>query len=97
MPGMPTSASMESTHNDYRPDLGGMFVRMRSTATFLYWGVNRLPEVVPMLIETLTFGWIYRTFLGTNPTHAITFAGVLMVCAALATLRIRTKQAALGA
>jgi ATP-dependent RNA helicase DeaD len=37
-----------------------------------------------------------RTFLGTNPTHAITFAGLLMVCAALATLRIRTKQTALG-
>ena len=62
----------------------------------VYMGIINMMIVVPMLIETLTFGWIYRTFLGTNPTHAITFAGLLMVCAALATLRIRTKQTALG-
>ncbi len=60
----------------------------------VYMGIINMMIVIPMLIETVTFGWIYRTFLGTNPTNALMFAGVLMLMACGATLLINTKQRA---
>lgn len=48
--------------------------------------------VVPMLIETLTFGAIYEAFLGSDPGNAIMFAGVLLFLAAIAMLWIKTPR-----
>jgi maltose/moltooligosaccharide transporter len=45
--------------------------------------------VVPMLIQSVTFGWIYEHLLGANPNNAIVFAGVLLGLAALAMLWIK--------
>jgi maltose/moltooligosaccharide transporter len=42
--------------------------------------------VVPMLIQTLTFGWIFENLLGSKGTNAILLAGVLLGIAALAML-----------
>jgi len=48
----------------------------------VYMGIINMMIVVPMLIQTLTFGRIFETVLGGNPTHAIVFAGVLLAVAA---------------
>jgi maltose/moltooligosaccharide transporter len=42
--------------------------------------------VVPMLIQTVTFGWIFENVLGGDGTNAIVFAGVLFGIGAVAML-----------
>jgi maltose/moltooligosaccharide transporter len=37
--------------------------------------------VIPMLIQTLSFGFIFNNFLGNNPSSAIILAGILFVVA----------------
>ena len=36
--------------------------------------------VVPMLIQTVTFGWIYEHLLDNDATTAILLAGILLAC-----------------
>jgi maltose/moltooligosaccharide transporter len=54
--------------------------------TGVYMGILNMMIVVPMLIETLTFGWIFENLLGSRGTNAMLLAGVLLGCAALAML-----------
>ena len=54
--------------------------------TGVYMGILNMMIVVPMLIQTLTFGWIFENLLGSKGTNAILLAGVLLGCAALAML-----------
>ncbi len=54
--------------------------------TGVYMGILNMMIVVPMLIETLTFGWIFENLLGNKGTNAMLLAGVLLGCAALAML-----------
>ncbi|MET9343230.1 MFS transporter [Nonomuraea sp. NPDC003804] len=61
-----------------------MAVRMiPSTRYGVYMGIINMMIVVPMLIQTVTFGWIFENLLGGDPTNAIMFAGVLLAVAAL--------------
>jgi maltose/moltooligosaccharide transporter len=53
-----------------------------STRYGVYMGIINMMIVVPMLIQTFTFGWIFDHLLGANPTNAIMFAGVGLACAA---------------
>ncbi len=55
----------------------------------VYMGVINMMIVVPMIIQNLSFGYILKNFLDNDPRQAITFAGVLLLLAALFTLRIR--------
>ena len=48
--------------------------------------------VIPMIIQTLTFGYILKNFLGNDPRNAITFAGVLLLVAAICTLLIKNRK-----
>jgi maltose/moltooligosaccharide transporter len=59
----------------------------------VYMGIINMMIVIPMLIQTLTFGYILKNFLGNDPSKAISFAGVLLLIAAVATLLIKTKKA----
>jgi maltose/moltooligosaccharide transporter len=60
-----------------------MAVRMiPSTRYGVYMGIINMMIVIPMLIQTLTFGWIFDHLLDGNPNNAITFAGVLLAVAA---------------
>jgi maltose/moltooligosaccharide transporter len=52
--------------------------------TGVYMGIVNMMIVVPMLVETLTFGWIFENLLGGDGTNAIMFAGALLGCGALA-------------
>src|SRR5918998_2048101 len=63
--------------------VAGMVPRER---TGVYMGILNMMIVVPMLIQTLTFGWIFENLLGNRGTNAILLAGVLLGCAAIAIL-----------
>jgi maltose/moltooligosaccharide transporter len=54
--------------------------------TGVYMGILNMMIVVPMLIQTLTFGWIFQNLLDSRGTNAILMAGALLGCAALAML-----------
>ena len=61
-----------------------MAVRMiPSTRYGVYMGIINMMIVIPMLIQSLTFGTIYSSVLGDNPDNAIMFAGVFLAIAAL--------------
>jgi maltose/moltooligosaccharide transporter len=55
----------------------------------VYMGIVNMMIVVPMILQGLTFGYVYQHFLGDNPSYAIMFASALLLLAALATLRIK--------
>jgi len=58
----------------------------------VYMGIINMMIVIPMLIQTLTFGYFLKNFLGNDPGKAISFAGVLLLIAAGATMLIKTKK-----
>jgi len=58
----------------------------------VFMGIINMMIVIPMIIQTLTFGFILENFLENDPRNAITFAGFLLILAALATLMIKNKK-----
>jgi len=67
-----------------------MAVRMIPSTRFgVYMGIINMMIVVPMLIQSLTFGWIYENFLGGNPNNAIRFAAVFLGIAGVVMLWIK--------
>jgi len=58
----------------------------------VYMGIINMMIVIPMFIQTITFGYIMKHFLNNDPRLAITFAGVLLVLSALSTLFMKTKK-----
>ena len=59
----------------------------------VYMGIINMMIVVPMILQTISFGPVYKYLLGANPLNAITFAGVLLLLAAIATFRIKKDVA----
>ncbi len=67
-----------------------MIVRMvPSTRYGVYMGLVNMMIVIPMLIQTLTFGWVYKHLLGDNPNTAMTFAGIFLAIAGVVMLLIK--------
>jgi maltose/moltooligosaccharide transporter len=58
----------------------------------VYMGIINMMIVIPMLIQTMTFGYIMKNFLGNDSTKAILFAGVFLLIAAILTLLIKTSK-----
>lgn len=58
----------------------------------VYMGIINMMIVVPMIIQTLTFGSVLQNVLGDSPQNAIFFAGILLVIAAVLTLSIKAKK-----
>ncbi len=54
----------------------------------VYMGIINMMIVIPMIIQTLTFGSIYKYLLNSNPCNAIYFAGACLLIASLLVLRI---------
>ena len=50
--------------------------------------------VIVELLAAATFGLLYRYVLGNDPRHALGFAGVLMLCAAVTVIRVRNPVGA---
>lgn len=55
----------------------------------VYMGVLNMMIVVPMLIQTLTFGWIFEHLLGGKATNAMLLAGALFLVGAVAMLWVK--------
>lgn len=62
----------------------------------VYMGIVNVMIVVPMLIETVAFNWIYKTFLGASPSNAVIFVGVPPVIATSSTVIIETSNKPVG-
>lgn len=58
----------------------------------VYMGIINMMIVIPMIIQNLSFGYVLKHFLNNDPRNAITFAGTLLIFAALFTLNIKTKN-----
>lgn len=55
----------------------------------VYMGIVNMMIVVPMILQTLSFGWLYKNMLGNDPGNAMFFAGALLLLASLAMLRLK--------
>jgi maltose/moltooligosaccharide transporter len=60
--------------------------------TGVYMGILNMMIVVPMLVQTLTFGWIFENLLGSRGPNAMLVAGVLLGCAAAAILWVNPPK-----
>ena len=58
----------------------------------VYMGIINMLIVIPMLIQTVTFGYILKHFLNNDSGKAILFAGVLLLIAALFTTLIKSTH-----
>jgi maltose/moltooligosaccharide transporter len=58
----------------------------------VYMGIINMMIVIPMLIQTVTFGYIMKHFFHNDSRKAILFAGILLLIAALCTLLIKSKK-----
>ena len=54
----------------------------------VYMGILNMMIVIPMGIETLTFGPIFKLFLGGNAVNAMLFGGIFFMIAAILALRL---------
>jgi len=59
----------------------------------VYMGIINMMIVIPMLIQTTTFGYILKHFLNNDPGKAISFGGVFLLIASALTLLIKTEPA----
>jgi len=60
--------------------------------TGVYMGILNMMIVVPMLIQTLTFGWIFENLLDSKGTNAMMLAGALLLCAGIAMLWVNPPR-----
>ncbi len=58
----------------------------------VYMGIINMMIVIPMFIQTTTFGFILKHFLNGDPRNAISFAGVFLLIAAALTLLINSTK-----
>jgi maltose/moltooligosaccharide transporter len=54
----------------------------------VYMGILNMMIVIPMFIQTLTFGPIYKYILGSDAVNAILFAGVFFTISAFLAMRL---------
>lgn len=60
----------------------------------VYMGILNMMIVIPMGIETLTFGPIYKYVLGNNAINAMLFAGAFFAISAILALRLNVRSKA---
>lgn len=58
----------------------------------VYMGIINMMIVIPMILQTTTFGYVLDHFLDNDPGKAIGFAGVLLLLACAATLLIKSSK-----
>lgn len=58
----------------------------------VYMGIINMMIVIPMFLQTVSFGFILKNVLDNNPGKAILFAGVLLLIAAFFTLFIKAEN-----
>ena len=60
--------------------------------TGVYMGIFNMMIVVPMLLNAATFPFYYKPLLGGDARNALMLAGVLLVCGAVAVLRVKDSE-----
>ncbi len=55
----------------------------------VYMGIINMMIVIPMILQTTTFGWVLNHVLDNDFGKAISFGGILLLIACAATLRIK--------
>ncbi|CAN5894959.1 MFS transporter [soil metagenome] len=58
----------------------------------VYMGIFNMFIVIPMMIEIFTLPLIYNRWLGGSPANVIRLAGVLLLCAAVATMFVKVSS-----
>ena len=58
----------------------------------VYMGIINMMIVIPMILQTTTFGFVLHNFLDNDPGKAIGFAGVLLLIACAATTLIKATK-----
>ncbi len=58
----------------------------------VYMGVINMMIVIPMFIQTISFGYIMKNFLNNDPGNAILLAGILLLIAAVCTSFMKTVK-----
>jgi maltose/moltooligosaccharide transporter len=58
----------------------------------VYMGIINMMIVIPMFIQTITFGYVLKHFLNNDPGNAILFAGILLLIAAFFTTLLKVKK-----
>jgi maltose/moltooligosaccharide transporter len=58
----------------------------------VYMGVINMMIVIPMFLQTISFGYIMKHFLNNNPGNAVLLSGVLLLIAAFCTSLIKTTK-----
>ena len=62
--------------------------------TGVYMGIFNMMIVIPMLINAVTLPMIYDRLLGGDARNVLVLAGVLLMCGAVAVLRVRDSDLA---
>jgi maltose/moltooligosaccharide transporter len=62
--------------------------------TGVYMGIFNMMIVIPMLLNAATFPFYYEPLLGGDARNALMLAGVLLICAAAAVMRVRDDELA---
>lgn len=62
----------------------------------VYMGIFNMFIVLPMMLQIFTLPLYYEAWLGGDPANVVRLAGVLLLLAAVATLRVRGESAARG-
>jgi maltose/moltooligosaccharide transporter len=60
--------------------------------TGVYMGIFNMMIVIPMLLNAATFPFYYEPWLGGDARNALMLAGVLLVCAAIAVMRVQDEE-----
>lgn len=60
--------------------------------TGVYMGIFNMMIVIPMLLIAATLPFYYHSLMGGDARNAIMLAGVLLVCAAIAVLRVKDSE-----
>ena len=58
--------------------------------TGVYMGIVNMMISAPMLVFAGTMTFLYEPVLGGDPRNALAFGGLLMLCAAVAVMRIKS-------
>lgn len=58
----------------------------------VYMGIINMMIVIPMFLQTITFGYIMKHFLNNDPGNAILLAGVLLLIAAGCTALMKSQK-----
>jgi maltose/moltooligosaccharide transporter len=76
--------------------MGNPYVMLASSIpphrTGVYMGIFNMMIVIPMLIQSVTLPLYYKPLLGGDARNVIVLAGVLLVCAAVATLFVKVPD-----